>query len=67
MKRELIARIAGQSTSGVSHDVLIERDVDGMIMVTVMGADGKKRHASSKIYNDTFAWAIEELAQKVQR
>jgi hypothetical protein len=49
VKREVVARIPGVSTSGVSHDVLIERTPEDMIMVTIMGADGKKRHASALI------------------
>lgn len=64
MKREVIARIAGESSSGTAHDVLIERDHDGRVMVTIMGADGKKRHASALIYADTFDWSVQELASR---
>lgn len=48
-KREVVSRIVGMSTTGQRHDLLIERTEDDMIMVTIMGADGKKRHASSLI------------------
>jgi hypothetical protein len=48
-QRQIIARIPGMSTTGQRHDLLIERTADDMIMVTVLGADGKKRHASAII------------------
>jgi hypothetical protein len=49
MRRKEIARLYGESTTGQRHDLLIEVDAEGAVMVTVLGADGKKRHASSVI------------------
>jgi hypothetical protein len=47
VKNTFIALIPAQASSGASHPILVEKLPDGRPMITVMGADGKKRHASS--------------------
>jgi hypothetical protein len=47
VKATFIALIPAVSASGTAHDMLVEQLYDGRVQCTVMGADGKKRHASS--------------------
>lgn len=43
-----VAHIDGSSASGTPHGVLIETS-DDAVLITITGADGKKRHATSAI------------------
>lgn len=48
MAKQRIAHIDGTSTTGTAHGVLIEATESGRVVsVTITGADGKKRHAST--------------------
>lgn len=57
MAKQLIGDAAAVSTSGVSHALRVERDGDTGTAVTVMGADGRKRHATAVLV-DTAAVAV---------
>jgi hypothetical protein len=46
MKRETIALRTGKSSTGTAHGMLVERETDGALRFTVVGHDGKKRHAA---------------------
>lgn len=49
-KRIKLHEVRGTSTTGTPHGLLVERDDDkGVVLFTVVGADGKKRHASVQI------------------
>lgn len=47
-----VALIPATAATGADHPLLVETLSDGRVMVTVMGADGKKRHASSILTDD---------------
>ncbi len=46
MKRDTIANMLGTSSTGTAHSLLIERENNGEVRFTVVGHDGKKRHAA---------------------
>ncbi len=46
MKRETIALRTGASSTGTPHGLLLERESDTQVRFTVVGHDGKKRHAA---------------------
>ncbi|AJD82502.1 hypothetical protein SHEEN_84 [Mycobacterium phage Sheen] len=46
MKRDTIALRTGKSSTGTPHGLLVERENDGELRFTVVGHDGKKRHAA---------------------
>jgi hypothetical protein len=46
MKRETIAARTGVSSTGTPHGLLLERESDTHVRFTVVGHDGKKRHAA---------------------
>jgi hypothetical protein len=46
MKRDTIANMLGASSTGTAHSLLIERENNGDVRFTVVGHDGKKRHAA---------------------
>lgn len=56
MAKQAIAHIDGISTTGAAHGVLIELpkgDASGSVVaLTITGADGKKRHATSVLCGD---------------
>lgn len=60
MKRETIARLLGESSTGTAHSLLIERETDGRVRFTVVGHDGVKRHAAV-IVADSVAASIADV------
>jgi hypothetical protein len=46
MKRETISNLIGASSTGTAHSLLVEREANGDMRFTVVGHDGKKRHAA---------------------
>lgn len=56
MAKQRIAHIDGVSASGTPHGVLIETAAEAasgsVVALTITGADGKKRHATSVIAGD---------------
>jgi hypothetical protein len=46
MKRETLVQRTGVSSTGTPHGLLIEREPSGGVRFTVVGHDGKKRHAA---------------------
>lgn len=45
MARKRIAEVPGKSTTGTAHSLVFEES-DGAVQLTIVGHDGKKRHAS---------------------
>jgi hypothetical protein len=46
VKRETVAARTGVSSTGTPHGLLLERESDTHVRFTVVGHDGKKRHAA---------------------
>jgi hypothetical protein len=59
-RKERIAHIAGRAASGAPHGVLIERS-GAEVSVTITGADGVKRHASSLVSGADIGALIDAL------
>jgi hypothetical protein len=60
-KKIVIARYDGVSATGTSHGLLIETAGDGTTAFTVMGHDGKKRHAAVTLPDTVVAALIDAL------
>lgn len=62
-KRVKLHSVQGTSNSGSPHGLLIERDDDkGTVMLTVVGHDGKKRHASVNLSFGDYYALIQDMA-----
>ncbi|BBC53800.1 hypothetical protein [Mycobacterium phage PP] len=46
MKRDTLVQITGTSSTGTPHGLLVEVEPTGGLRFTVVGHDGKKRHAA---------------------
>lgn len=62
MKRETLAHRTGTSSTGTAHGLLIEREVNGSVRFTVVGHDGKKRHAAVILSDVETSGLLESLA-----
>jgi hypothetical protein len=56
-----VALIPATAATGADHPLLVETLPDGRVMVTVMGANGTKRHASSILTDDDTGKLIDAL------
>jgi hypothetical protein len=56
-----IALIPATAATGADHPLLVETLSDGRVMVTVMGANGTKRHASSILTENSINTLINAL------
>ncbi len=63
MAKRRVAQVPASSTTGIAHDLLFELLDDGRGMVTVLGADGRKRHASSVVATLSDAIALRNAAE----
>lgn len=65
MKRTAIALRTGTSSTGTPHGLLIEHETDSSVRFTVVGHDGKKRHAAVILSTTDVAGLIETLISAV--
>jgi hypothetical protein len=65
MKRETIALRTGASSTGTPHGLLLERESDSQVRFTVVGHDGKKRHAAVILSNVEATQLLEALSAAV--
>jgi hypothetical protein len=65
MKRTAIALRTGQSSTGTPHGLLIEHETSTSVRFTVVGHDGKKRHAAVILSNADIAGLIETLTAAI--
>lgn len=61
MANKRLALIEGASTSGSAHSLLVEEGIAGETKLTITGADGKKRHASVVLTEESIAETIKAL------
>jgi len=65
MKRETIALRTGVSSTGTPHGLLIESENSDAIRFTVVGHDGKKRHAAVILSDRDIAGLLDTLTAEL--
>ncbi|AGK87561.1 hypothetical protein M045_gp82 [Mycobacterium phage HINdeR] len=66
MKRTVVAQRTGESSTGTPHGLLVERESDGRVRFTVVGHDGKKRHAAVILSKGETSTLIESLTDSLE-
>ena len=65
MKRTVIVQRTGESSTGTPHGLLVEDEDGGSVRFTVLGADGRKRHAAVILPDLAALTVFEALAAHV--